>query len=262
MLKKISLLSRYINYTYHAVNAHSIHSPFVFDLYTRCIKGQTDESASKTIRSLISKMHSDSRMLNVTDYGTAEAQGTLRKLSVSYIARNYASSRYKAGLLCRLSSYFKPAHVLEFGTSLGVGTTVLALGFPQAKIITLEGSAEIASVAKENFIFNGLKNIEVITGKFSSSLQNALEKLSSVDMVYIDGNHRSRPTLDYFNSCLEKSNANTIFIFDDIYWSADMEMAWNKIKQHSSVTVTVDLFTIGLVFVRPGIAKQNFTLKH
>ena len=261
MLKKISLLSRYINYTYYAVNAHSIHSPFVFDLYTRCIKGMTDESASKTIRSLISKMRNDSRTLHVTDYGTAEGQSTSRKLSVSYIAKNYASSRYKAGLLCRLSSYFKPAHVLEFGTSLGIGTTALALGFPQAKIITLEGSEEIAAVAKENFIFNGLKNIEVMKGEFSASLQNSLEQLSLVDMVYIDGNHRSQPTLDYFNSCLKKSNANTVFIFDDIHWSADMEMAWDKIKQHSSVTVTVDLFTMGLAFFRPGIAKQNFTLK-
>jgi predicted O-methyltransferase YrrM len=220
-----------------------------------------DESASKIIRGLISKMRNDSRVLNVTDYGTAEGQNNSRKLSVKYIAKNYSSSQYKAKLLCRLASYFKPAHILELGTSLGIGTTALALGFPQAKIITLEGCPETASVAKENFIFNGLKNIEIITGEFTSSLQNALEKLSSVNMVYIDGNHRSAPTLDYFNSCLKKANADSVFIFDDIHWSEDMETAWNKIKQHSSVTVTVDLFTIGLVFLKTGIVKQDFTLK-
>lgn len=262
MLRKISLLLRYIRYTYHAVNAHSIHSPFVFDLYTRCIKGRTDENALKIIRSLIYKMCNDSRVLNITDYGTAEGQTTSRKLSVQYIAKNYSSSKYKANLLYRVSSYFKPAHILELGTSLGIGTTALALGFPQAKIITLEGCPETASVAKENFIFNGLKNIEIIAGEFDSSLQNALEKLSSVDMVYIDGNHRSKPTLDYFNLCLKKASTNTVFIFDDIHWSADMEIAWDKIKQHSSVTVSVDLFTIGLVFLKTGIVKQDFTLKH
>ncbi len=206
-------------------------------------------------------MQSDKRTLSVTDYGTAEGETVSRKLSVQYIARNYSSSKFKAGLLCRLSSYFKPAAVLELGTSLGVGTTALALGFPQAKIITLEGCPETASIAKENFIFNGLKNVEIITGEFSSSLHGALEKLPSVDLVYIDGNHRSEPTLDYFNECLAKANENAVFIFDDIHWSADMETAWNKIKQHNSVTVTVDVFTIGLVFLKKGIARQQFTLK-
>ena len=260
--RKFSLLVRYIRYTYHAVNAHSIHSPFIFDLYTRCIKANTDEGTTATLRNLISKMHNDGRVLNVTDYGTAEGKASSRKLSVSYIAKNYASSKYKARLLARLSSYFKPANVLELGTSLGIGTTALAVGVPQAKIITLEGSQEIASVAKENFTFNGLKNIEVITGEFSSSLSAALDKLSSLDMVYIDGNHRSEPTLAYFNTCLKKAKENTVFIFDDIHWSADMEEAWDKIKQHSSVTVTVDVFTVGLVFIRTGIVKQHFTLKH
>jgi predicted O-methyltransferase YrrM len=207
-------------------------------------------------------MRNDSRVINVTDYGTAEGQSNSRRLSVKYIAKNYSSSKYKAGLLYRLSSYFKPAHILELGTSLGIGTTALALGFPQAKISTLEGCPETASVAKENFIFNGLKNIEILTGEFGSSLQNALEKLSSVDMVYIDGNHRSEPTLEYFNSCLKKANTNTVFIFDDIHWSADMETAWDNIKQHAAVTVTVDLFTVGLAFLRAGIIKQHFTLKH
>lgn len=262
MKRKISLLFRYIKYTYHAVNAHSIHSPFVFDLYTRCIKGKTDEDALKIISSLISKMHSDARVLNVMDYGTAEGQTAQRKLTVQYIAKNYSSSTSKAGLLCRLSSYFKPDTILEFGTSLGIGTTALALGSPQAKLITLEGSTEIASVAKENFIFNGLNNIEIVTGEFNSSLKNALEKLSFVDLVYIDGNHRSGPTLNYFNQCLAKAKENTVFIFDDIHWSEDMEVGWNKIKEHPSVTISVDLFLVGLVFIRGGIAKQHFTLKH
>lgn len=262
MIRKFLLLLRYISYTYRAVNAHSIHSPFVFDLYTRCIKSKTDESAASVIHSLIAKMRNDARVLNVTDYGTAEGKASTRKLNVSYIAKNYSSSKYKAGLLYRLSSYFKPSHILEFGTSLGIGTTALALGSPEAKIVTLEGCPETASVARENFIFNGLKNIEIVTGEFSSTLPNALSRPTSFDMVFIDGNHRSGPTLDYFNECLHKSKESTVFIFDDIHWSADMEAAWNKIKQHSSVTVTVDLFTIGLVFLRTGIAKQHFTLKH
>ena len=51
-------------------------------------------------------------------------------------------------------------------------------------------------------------------------------------------------------------------IFDDIYWSSGMKEAWNEIKAHSDVTVTIDLFWIGLVFVRKGQAKENFRIRY
>ena len=206
-------------------------------------------------------MKKDKRILNVTDYGTAEGESSLRQLNVSYIARHYTSGIKKAGLLYRLSKYFKPETILELGTSLGIGTTALVLGSSQQKIISLEGCPQTASVAKENFNSGGLTNIEVITGKFDKTLPSALEKISAVDFVFIDGNHRSIPTLSYFEQCLAKANENSLFIFDDIHWSVDMERAWAQIQNHSSVSITIDLFVVGLVFFNKGIAKQNFILQ-
>ena len=46
-----------------------------------------------------------------------------------------------------------------------------------------------------------------------------------------------QPTLNYFNQLLKISTQSTIFIFDDIHWSVEMEEAWNEIKQHPSVTL-------------------------
>jgi hypothetical protein len=50
-------------------------------------------------------------------------------------------------------------------------------------------------------------------------------------------------------------------IFDDIYWSKGMKQAWDLIKQHPQVTVTIDLFWIGLVFFRDGQKKEDFRIK-
>ena len=67
--------------------------------------------------------------------------------------------------------------------------------------------------------------------------------------------------MNYFNICLEKIHEDTVFIFDDIYWSAEMTKAWNEIKANPKVVVTIDLFQIGLVFFKKTQEKQDFMLK-
>ena len=55
----------------------------------------------------------------------------------------------------------------------------------------------------------------------------------------------------------------TILIFDDIHWSAEMEKAWAEIKANPSVTLTIDLFFIGLVFVRKAQKeKEHFIIRY
>jgi len=260
-MKNILIAFRYFKYLVHALDEQGIHSPFVFDLYTKIIHHKTDPNAQKLLNQIRKNMLQDNRILKVTDYGTSEGKSSGRQLSVKYIAKNFTSGMKKAGLLYRLSKYFNPKTILELGTSLGIGTTALAIGSPQSKVITLEGCPETASVAIENFNSTGIKNIEVISGEFGKTLLSALERFSAVDLVFIDGNHRSEPTLMYFYQCLKKANENTLLIFDDIHWSTDMEVAWKKICSHPDISVTIDLFIFGLVFLRKGIVKQNFILQ-
>jgi predicted O-methyltransferase YrrM len=85
--------------------------------------------------------------------------------------------------------------------------------------------------------------------------------MQTLDLVFFDGNHRYQPTMNYFNLCLKKANENSVFVFDDIYWSNEMTKAWEEIKNHKDVTVTIDLFSVGLVFFRTQQAKQHFILK-
>ena len=45
--------------------------------------------------------------------------------------------------------HYQPATILELGTSLGITTSYLSLAKPDARLITMEGSKEIADVAKK-----------------------------------------------------------------------------------------------------------------
>ena len=105
-------------------------------------------------------------------------------------------------------------------------------------------------------------NIEIIVGEFDESLPKALSKFKQLDLVFFDGNHQKIPTLSYFKKCLNLATENSIFIFDDIHWSREMESAWEEIKENASVTLSIDLFQLGLVFFRKGIVKQHFTLQY
>jgi predicted O-methyltransferase YrrM len=133
---------------------------------------------------------------------------------------------------------------------------------PSSSLTTMEGSTAISSVAKENFQKLGIKNIRVIEGNFDHTLPAWLENNPKIDFAFIDGNHQYAPTVDYFKKILPHTDEYSILIFDDIHWSKGMEKAWNEIKQHSSVTLSIDLFFIGLIFFRKEFkVKQDLSIR-
>jgi predicted O-methyltransferase YrrM len=135
----------------------------------------------------------------------------------------------------------------------------MAKGNPAARVITMEGSEEIANVALENFKALEISNIEIVRGNFDDTLTNVLTQLDRADLVFVDGNHRREPTIRYFNQLLPLSHNDSIFIFDDIHWSREMEDAWEEIRNHEAVRASIDLFHFGIILFRAEfIEKRNF----
>jgi len=62
--------------------------------------------------------------------------------------------------------------------------------------------------------------------------------------------------------CLLKGDNDTVFVIDDIYWSKDMEKAWSLLKAHSSVTTTIDLFCMGIIFLNKNLTKSNYIMRY
>ena len=84
-----------------------------------------------------------------------------------------------------------------------------------------------------------------------------------IDMAYIDGNHTYEATMKYFNELLKITHENSILIFDDIYWTSDMTKAWEEIKTIPAVTVSIDLYKVGLIFFRKeNKQKEHFCLRY
>ena len=249
---------KYLNYLINAKNAHHIHSPFVFELYKNVFHDKTPFYGFELIESLRARHLLNKQKIFIEDYGTGRKN---RHQSICDIVKKSVKPKKYSQLLFRLANSFSSENILELGTSLGITSLYLSYPNKKSRVITLEGSPEIASLAQQNFNLLKRDNIELICGEFSQTLPQSLQKFTHLDMVYFDGNHRKNATLSYFQQCLNHINERSIFIFDDIHWNLEMENAWHEIKENKAVTLSIDLFQFGIVFFRNGIIKQHFTLR-
>ena len=264
MYSKAQLALKFINYYLRAGNGrgHGIHSPFVFDFITKLLNDRQLYPEYSIAEQLRTGMKSDKRQVQVEDFGAGSALSKTNQRRISSIAQHAAKPPKLGQLLFRTVKKYQPQTIVELGTSLGITTTYLSLAKPDAKLITLEGAGEIANIAAQNFESLGLKNVELIKGNFDISLPSVLDKLEKIDFAFIDGNHRQKPTENYFNLMLKKTHPGSILIFDDIHWSAEMEAAWHTIKSHPSVKCSIDLFFLGFIFFRSEFKeRQEFVIR-
>ncbi|MES2456518.1 MAG: class I SAM-dependent methyltransferase [Bacteroidota bacterium] len=256
-----NFISDYLKHRFTSKSRHGTHSPFVYQLTDEVIYDFKNKNDYKSIEGQRKKLLNDDSEVVVTDLGAGSHLNRNRKKKVRQIAKNALKAPRLAQLIYRLAKHSRPQHIVELGTCLGITTAYLSKACPEADIVTIEGCPQTAKVAYRNFRDLDLPNVELQVGNFDNLLPNVIADATQLDFVYIDGNHRKDATLNYFNWCLPKVHEHSLLIFDDIYWSKGMKEAWEEIKSHPEVTVTVDLFWIGLVYFRTGQVKEHFKIK-
>jgi predicted O-methyltransferase YrrM len=264
MYSTLQLAKKYFHYYFHSKNGkgHGVHSPFVFDFIIHVLNDKRKYDCYDQIESLRRSLLRNDTEIEVEDFGAGSAVIPFKNRKVKDIASSSLKKKKYSQLLFRIARYYQAKNILELGTSFGITSCYLASSDNDARVITLEGSKNIAAIAKRNFEKAGVENIQLVQGAFENTIPSVLDKFRNVDLLFIDGNHRKKPTLAYFNLFLKKSSDRSIFIFDDIHWSAEMEEAWGEIKQHSAVTLTIDLFFVGLVFFSKDFkVKQHFPIR-
>lgn len=263
-------IKSYIKFLWQSKNEHGVHSPFAFDLVTKCFydkKSKPDLSRSEQAKQYqILKNYRNSLLKNkstleVSDFGAGSKVFKSNTRTVSKVAKTAGISQKRAELLFRVAHYFQPSTILELGTSLGLATSALALGAKNASITTIEGCQNTMAIAKKELHLFKFDTIECITSEFNDHLNNCKLKTENCQLIFFDGNHSKTATLQYFELLLPTITNETVWIFDDIHWSAEMEEAWQIIKKHPKVTVTLDTFRWGMVFFRREQAKEHFVIR-
>ncbi len=252
-LHQIKARANYLRHA-HARGGFGVHSPFVFHWLNSVLYERSYFYAYQHLRTIRKNLKNDKTIVDLQGFGTASA----RKTKIKNIANSACTKRKFAELLFRIVNHSKAQNILELGTNLGLTTLHLAKANSQAQIVTLEGEPALHAFATQLFQHEKAQNINAILGDITETLPQALQLLPTIDIAFFDANHRYAPTIEYFQKCLPHAHANTLFIFDDIHRSKEMERAWNEIKSNPKIRVTIDIFQMGIAFFNTDLQKEDY----
>ena len=255
--QKLFQAAEYLEYWLAQVDEHSLHPPFIYQFYTEIIKPAKLEK--DPLAKLRKQLLKDQTLINSQPIGAASTTGR-RDRTVADIASNSITKPKYAALLTRLAGASKANTIIELGTSLGLQTLYFAEACPQAKIITFEGNKALVNYASTLFNSKENKNIQIEEGDIDLTLPEQINKVPVLDFVFIDANHKKVPTLSYFYTLLKKCGSGSMIVLDDIHWSSEMKKAWQEIIAHPDTTVTIDLYQLGIVLIKPELPKQHWVL--
>lgn len=262
MSEQLARIGSWVEHLVKARTRHSVHSPFVYKLTNEVLRVDDEQPEFTAIEALREDLLLSDQVIRVNDLGAGSRLLDEPVRQVSDMARTSLKPARQAQLLFRLARHFAPSTVLELGTSFGLSTLYMARGAEDALVTTIEGCPQTYRIAQHHFEQLRQRNINPVLGSFRSSLPFVVRTAEKLDMVFLDGHHAKEPTLEYFELCLTKAHNDSVFILDDIHWSKGMEAAWEEVKRHPRVTVTIDLYDMGLVFFRQEQAPQHFRLRY
>ncbi|MEQ8927924.1 MAG: class I SAM-dependent methyltransferase [Fulvivirga sp.] len=247
-----------ISYWLNEENEHSLHSPFVYDLFQKLIKQKhVAKPCYQEIEQIRTQFINSDKEIELTDFGSKSTLNASNKIS-TIASRGITRKKY-CQFLDRLADYLEAKNIIELGTSLGINTLYLSCE-PSRKVVTFEGSASLVAIAQAVFEGNNRSNVTVVEGNINNTLPKYMHQASDIDLVFFDANHTYEATLNYFNLIQKRCNDKACLVFDDIHRNAEMERAWNEIKEKFEVTLSIDLFQFGLIFINPEIRKQDHIL--
>lgn len=263
MIEKLKFLFQYLFHLFRVRSKFHIHSPFVYNFFKYVLDDNTPYHDYEQIEKIRKDLLSRARFIKRIDLGARSIAFpySQRFVRVRDIARKSSVSAKKGQLLFKLVKHYKPRTIIELGTAFGISSMYMAMGYRNCTLYTMEGCNDTIHIASHNFSRLGLGNIHEICGNFDDLLPELLHQHETVDLVFFDGNHKKEATLRYFDACLSHIHNNTIFVFDDIHWSRGMRLAWENIRQHPSVKVSIDLFALGIVFFKDELSKEDFILR-
>ena len=249
----------YLKYWLVKEDKYAIQSPQVYQLYNGLLTFKKKASEKDLDLEEIRKtLLSDDEILQIEDFGAGskKLKNTYRK--TSSITKYSTSSRNYSQLYQYFCSQTPAKIVFELGTCVGINSRYLSRA-TKGQLFTFEGSQALWQKAQEIF---PPENIRFIAGDINFTLPETLEEFNPVDFVLIDATHTFQGTISYFELIMPLIQNTSIIALADIHWSVEMTAAWNKIKKHPKVILSLDFYECGILIFDENYPKGEYILDY
>lgn len=232
------------------------HSPLIYDLKCHIQQHGMDASHQMYIRNYRNGWKEANELFT----GAHPYDLNKKTFCTSSIASKEGISKTYGQLLYQLVTYFKPVHLLETGTSLGISSLYQLLAMPEgARFKTIEGNAalhERCTAAMQKIVTK--ENVEFICEKIEDAIADFARQNEHFDWVFLDADHRYESTLSVVHSLLPLLKPGAVMVLDDIRWSDGMWHAWDELRRLPGVSHAIDFHRMGMLVFQPNTVRRDF----
>lgn len=256
--------SVYFNYITKRRSIQYIHSPFLFALMLEVFDDSKDKWPHffSIIEDQRKKLMLNDNKIEFEDFGAgADRVGGVNQVSINTIAKRSLKQAKYARFLYRLANHTHSKNIVELGTSLGVTTSYLA-SVESSNIYTVEADRNIQKIAQQSWDHLSMQNIFSYSFDLNEKWSLLACEMELIDLLFIDANHRKEAMIRYYFQALPYMHQRSVVVFDDIYWSEETEQAWEILKNREEVTLSFDIFQMGVLFFDKNLSKEDYTLKY
>lgn len=256
--KFLTRIQLFIQYLIKGRSKYYIHSPFVYDFCRFVLNRNPSKKDIDTISAIKKYFQTSKGVLDLQEFGAGKPR-TYTIDTKNYLKRTAITNKY-GKLLHHLIAYYQIERVIETGTALGISTSWMALANPNCKISSIEGNKKLCDVSNEMFNRFSITNTQVYCGLVEDVLPELAKNMKCKTLLFIDAHHTGAATMRYFAMIKPYVKDDTIVVFDDINYSAEMHDAWKNIICDERITLSLNLYRIGVIFFNPSLSKQAFSL--
>jgi predicted O-methyltransferase YrrM len=146
---------------------------------------------------------------------------------------------------------------LTIGSSLGLIPLYLTGYASGLRCVTLEREEELAAVA-DILLKKEHAPVEIHTGSYEEQLPKALSALGQVDCLYLEKELDAEMLNRFFEQCIPFMPDGAICIVGGIRTSSAKYHCWQGLCKHPRITVSINLCTLGLLFLQPKLHQRTY----
>ena len=234
---------------------HGVHSPFVFDLLTTVIEEKMLYYSYESLSLVRTQLRQDNSVVRHNNY----------ELAVNNYLNRYCFSEREDQLLFRLANRFKPHKIYIMDSDLGLAPLYLTAYSKSAYCVVAEPDFHVATIAGKIVDKHTSSKIEIRVSDKLNIEDDIIDffvwgkTVTGSSGVSASGAIGCEAfSYEAFEKVLPYMSDDSIMVISNIYSSHKNRNTWKNICAHPKVTVTLDLYNLGIVFFNPKLNRKTY----